>query len=174
MRTFFIEFYEQIYNIFSGMEYARLLLVLKLGSWVLSLFLLFLIFILFKRADAAWWLKEQVHAGKFVYGAPINQRWQKILNRLEAGDEANLKLAIIEADNLLDEILKRMSLPGKDFGERLMQFESHELKSINLVWEAHKLRNTIVHEPGVRIDKEQTEQAIKNYETAFKELEYLE
>lgn len=173
MITFFLEFYDRIYNFFTAAEFSRIILVLKLLSWSVSLFLAFLIAVLLKRSDAAWWLRERAYARRVAYGAAPDKRWSKILARLDKGDEANLKLAVIEADNLFDEILKRMSLPGKDMGERLRQFEEHELSSVNLVWEAHRLRNLIVHEPGSRLSREQAEQAIKNFEAALKELEYL-
>ncbi len=119
-------------------------------------------------------MKEGARARQAVYGVQeLNKKWQSILMRLKKGDEASLKLAIIEADNIFDDILKRMGLPGIDMGERLRQFEEHELASVNLVWEAHRLRNAIVHEPTIQITQEQAAQAVSNYEAALKELEYL-
>jgi hypothetical protein len=173
MITLFLNLYDRIYNFFTAAEFSRLILILKLVSWSVSLFLAFLIAMLLKRSDAAWWLRERAYARRFAYGGAPDKRWPKILARLDKGDEANLKLAVIEADNLFDEILKRMSLPGIDMAERLRQFEEHELASVNLVWEAHRLRNMIVHEPTVQISRDQAEQAIKNFEAALKELEYL-
>ena len=174
MITFFYDLYDQVYNFFTNTEFGGTILTLKLISYGVSLFFIFLIAVLLKRSDAVWWLKEQMQARRFVYGgAKVDKKWQIIQTRLRKGDEANLKLAIIEADNIFDDILKQMGLPGVDMGERLRQFEPHELKSVNLVWEAHRLRNAIVHEPSIQISREQAEQAVKNYEAALKELEYL-
>ena len=47
--------------------------------------------------------------------------WQEIERRLAAGDESNLKLAIIEADKILDEILKMSGLKGDTMADRLKQ-----------------------------------------------------
>jgi len=66
-----------------------------------------------------------------------------------------------------------MALPGKDMQERLTQFQKHELSSVDLVWEAHRLRNLIVNNPKAEISAEQATEAIRYYETALKELEYL-
>lgn len=173
MITFFLDLYDQIYNFFTAPEFSRIVLVLKILSWSVSLFLAFLIAAILRRSDATWWVRERSYARRVAYGLGSEKKWEKILARLDNGDEANLKLAVIEADNLFDGILKQMSLPGKDMGERLLQFEKQELKSINLVWEAHRLRNFIVHEPTAPLSRAQAEQAIKAYEAALKELEYL-
>lgn len=174
MITFFLDLYDRIYNFLTSNDFSSTLLVLKLISWSISLFFIILIVILLKKSEAAWWIKEGRVAGHYVYRAKkLDKKWQTIQARLKRGDEANLKLAIIEADNLFDDILKRMALPGVDMAERLRQFEKHELKSVDLIWEAHRWRNQIVHEPGVHISLEQAEQAIKGYEAALKELEYL-
>jgi hypothetical protein len=173
MITYFLEIYDQIYNYLTSANFGAVLLILKITSWLISLFLIILIVILLKRADAGWWIRERIHAAYIAYGQPEDKRWEMILARLKRGDEANLKLAVIEADNLLDEILKRMALPGRDMGERLQQFETHELASLDRVWQAHKLRNQIVHEPGIHITQEQAEEAVANIEAALKELEYL-
>lgn len=172
--TYLLDFYNQIYSYLSGPELSGLISALKLISWSISGFLIFLIIILLRRSDAAWRLRERFVAQESVYGPQrVDRRWQKIGERLQRGDEANLKLAVIEADNLFDDILKRMALPGRDMGERLAQFEKHELSSIDLVWDAHRLRNLIVHNHEVKITRDQAEQAVSYIEKALKELEYL-
>ena len=174
MRTFLFGIYENIYNFFN-VDFSQELLALKIFGYLLSLFFIFLIILLLRRADAFWWVRERYYAAESVKGEEqLNKKWQKILGRLERGDDANLKLAVIEADNIFADILKRMSLPGENFEEQLSQFERHELKSVDLVWEAHRLRDFIVHQPKVPISRDQAQTAIQYYETALKELEYLE
>lgn len=53
--------------------------------------------------------------------------------------------AIIEADCLLDEALKRAHYKGKTTGERLVAAQ-RELSSNDTVWIGHKLRNRIEQE----------------------------
>ena len=47
------------------------------------------------------------------------EEWNKIEELASYGKEMNLKLAIIEADKLLDSVLKKMYFPGKTMAERL-------------------------------------------------------
>jgi len=57
------------------------------------------------------------------------------------------KLSIIEADKLVDNVLRRAHVKGKAMGERLRAVEKlvpYEVYSD--MWEAHKERNRLVHE----------------------------
>jgi len=174
MITFFLDAYDLVYNYLTSVDFAVILAILKITSYLISLTLAILIGILLKRADAGWWIRERLYAKDIAYGKTEDQRWLKIQERLKKGDEANLKLAVIEANNLLDDIFKRMSLPGRDMGERLKQVEQHEIKSINGVLESYKVRNKIVHDSKVRISLDEAEEAVKNIEAALRELEYLQ
>ena len=111
--------------------------------------------------------------------APIRKdefaaRWSKIKDRMAKMDEAEYKLAIIEADKLFDELLRRMMYKGKDMGERLQQITSEQLSNINAVWESHKARNMLSHDISYHINYSDAERIIQNYEDAFRELEILD
>lgn len=101
-------------------------------------------------------------------------RWRKIKDRVATMKEADYKLAIIEADKLFDELLRRMAHHGKDMGERLSQITPDQLSNINAVWESHKARNFLSHDINYHIDFSSAERLIQNYEDAFRELEILD
>lgn len=170
---YFYDLYDQIYLFVSSEQFASYLLFIKLASYLFSFFLIFLIVVLLKKVNAAWWIKERIYAWEFAMSSGPDKNWQGILERLHRGDEANIKLAVIEADKLFDSILLRMGLPGKDMDVRLKNFEAHELKALPLVLEAHHLRNQIVHEPGFQLTPEQATEAVEKFGMALKELEYL-
>lgn len=173
MITFFLDIYDQIYNYLTSVDFEAVLLILKITGWLISIFFLWLIVILLKRSDAAWWVRERAFAGEFAYGKGANQRWEEIKVRLQKGDEANLKLAVIEADSLMDDILKRMGLPGQEMEDRLQQIESQEVKSVDKIRATHKTRDLIIHNADWHLPQEEAEEAVKNIEDALKELEYL-
>ena len=104
----------------------------------------------------------------------LNKSWQKILSRLNKNDEANLRLALIEADNLFDDLLKQMRLPGASMADRLKYLDSSQISNIDEIWQAHKLRNVIVHNPEYSIAKNEIEFGVKAYEKALKELEFID
>jgi len=57
------------------------------------------------------------------------------------------KMAIIEADKLVDTVLKRAGIKGESMADRLRRSEKLVDRSIYQgMWEAHKVRNQLVHE----------------------------
>ncbi len=173
MITYFLDLYDLIYNYLTSVNAGAIILILKITGWLISILLMWMIIVLLKRSDAAWWVRERIHSAEFAYGKSASQRWEGIKARLQKGDEANLKLAVIEADNLIGDILKRMGLAGADIEERLRRIEVQEIKSVDKIWATRKIRNQIVHEPDFHLTQEEAEAAVGNIEEALKELEYL-
>ena len=104
----------------------------------------------------------------------LNKSWQKILIRLKKNDEANLRLALIEADNIFDDLLKQMRLPGESMADRLKYIDSSQVSNIDEIWRAHKLRNVIVHNSDYPITRNEMEFGVGAYEKALKELEFID
>ena len=103
----------------------------------------------------------------------VEGKWQKIKNRLESGIESEAKLAVIEADSMLDGILNRMGFGGRTLGERLDRLTAVSLPNIEEVRQAHKIRNNIVHDPTYRLDLEEAKKMISVYEKALTDLQAL-
>lgn len=99
--------------------------------------------------------------------------WKQIKTRLRSGDEANLKSAIIEADYILDELLKISGYQGKDMDERLNGVESSQLSNISDIWSAHKIKHRL-KEKDFHINKQETELIINIYKKAFQEFGLLD
>jgi hypothetical protein len=78
-------------------------------------------------------------------------------------------LAIIDADKLLDQALKKHRYKGKTMGERLVSAQ-RVIKDNDAVWYAHKLRNRLVHEPNVRIKKKEAQTALTGFRQGLKDL----
>lgn len=97
--------------------------------------------------------------------------WQQIENTSEQGVMGG-KLAVMEADKLLDHVLKSMSFPGETMAERLKLAE-YKYQALRHVWPAHKLRNQLVHDPSFDMSSRQAKFAIKEFKEALKVLNVL-
>lgn len=104
----------------------------------------------------------------------ITRIWRKIIKRLETGLESEYKLAVIEADSLLNDTLKRMGYGGKSLGERLEKLTKASLPNIEQVWEAHKTRNNIIHDPDYKLALDQAKGALAIYEQALRNLQMFD
>lgn len=100
-------------------------------------------------------------------------RWGEIIRHLESSKESDWKLAVIEADKLLDNFLKSSGYFGDTMGERLMNIKKEELLSIDGLWEAHKVRNKLVHDVNYFLRYAEARRAIDLYEKALQELEVV-
>ncbi|MDP1688930.1 MAG: hypothetical protein Q8L47_02260 [bacterium] len=96
--------------------------------------------------------------------------WKQICADLESGDPGRRKLAIIEADKVLDEILKLSGYKGETMSERLKQLTSAQIGNLDDIWMVHKIRNQIVHEAGYELPHAAAVRSIGIYEAAFRQL----
>lgn len=101
----------------------------------------------------------------------IKESWENIKKTSGQG-MMGAKIAIMEADALLDSALKSMSMPGMSMADRL-RVARYKYPKLNKVWWAHKLRNQLVHESSFQLGSRQAKQALEEYERAFKTMNLL-
>ncbi len=156
-------------------EIAEILSVSKIIFIILSLlFIIGIIFLLLKNS----WLKYSFleNSTEFFTYRPFGvkrtfKQWLKITKRLETEREADYKLALIEVDSLLDEILNKIGYKGESLGEKLKQLDPNTLPNLEQVWQAHKVRNNVIHDPDYHLTLEKAKDVIGIYEQAFRDLE---
>jgi len=78
-------------------------------------------------------------------------------------------LAVIEADSLLDEALKKKHFKGKTMGERLVAAQ-RSITDNDSVWFGHKLRNQLVHQTDVALREKDIRHALIGIGQALKDL----
>ncbi len=106
------------------------------------------------------------------FAPPLNRpyfedKWSELLNRVKTTE--GMVLAVIDADKLLDEALKKRGFKGKTMGERLVAAQ-RQLSNNDSVWYAHKLRNRLVHEPDVHLRKSEARNALEGIKQALRDL----
>ncbi len=99
------------------------------------------------------------------------KQWSKITKRLEGGKETEYRMAIIEADSLLGDILRKMGYKGETLRSLLEQVDTKILPNLEDIWYAHELRNNIVHDSNYDLNLENAKKAMKIYEQAFRDLQ---
>lgn len=104
---------------------------------------------------------------------PLQSRWQKIVEKSNSEKESDWRWAIIEADIILDELLGKLQLPGDTMGDKLKAVEPSDFVTIDLAWEAHKIRNAIAHQGGFLLNQRETRRVISLYAAVFKEFSLI-
>ena len=101
-------------------------------------------------------------------------RWQEILEHLTKENMSDWKIAVLEADTILDELTKDLNLPGDNLGERLKSATPANMRTLEDAWSAHKLRNEIAHGGAdLKLHKNQVTEAISAFERVFREFDYI-
>ncbi len=96
-----------------------------------------------------------------------SSHWNKIEETFGHGD-SGMRIAVIDADKLVDHALKQTNVPGDTMGERMKS--ANYLTNINNLWTAHKLRNKLVHEADMKPKKSDMKFAIITYRKVLKEM----
>jgi len=99
-------------------------------------------------------------------------RWIEVQKHITSTREAEWKFAVIEADKVVDEILKN-SFPGETMGERLLNITKGQLETLDGLWEAHKIRNRLVHDVNYFLRYAEAKRAVILYERTLKELQAI-
>jgi hypothetical protein len=80
----------------------------------------------------------------------------------------------VEADGVADEVLRRMGFAGQTFAERLGQIPPNRYSSLEKVWDAHRIRNNLVHTPDFNVPLTKSEEAVAAYEAFLKEVKAIQ
>lgn len=105
---------------------------------------------------------------------PRNPKWEKVQEHINSANAGDWRLAILEADILLDELLDAMKYRGESIGEKLKKIEPSDFTTLPLAWEAHKIRNQVAHEGSeFLLSEPEARRVIKLYEAVFKEFQYI-
>lgn len=103
-----------------------------------------------------------------------NDKWERVIAHLNSANAADWRLAIIEADVLLDELLKSAGYHGETLGERLKSVERSDFLTIDNAWEAHRVRNQVAHQGAdFPLNEREAKRAIALYESVFKEFKII-
>ena len=130
-----------------------------------------LAFLIFGVLWMVWRLKNFIARRNFGWDDRhvMQQRWHEVEKLAGGPGEMSRKMAIVEADKLLDHALKSMAMPGNTLGERL-KFAQYRYPELSKVWWAHKVRNQLVHEASSHLDPIIGRRAIKSFKRALERL----
>jgi hypothetical protein len=99
--------------------------------------------------------------------ADFQGRWQEAQNLCAKQD--TWPLAIINANKLLDEALRKRKYRGKTMGERMVSAQ-HDIQDNDSLWFGHKLSNKLVQEDMKKLKKTDVMTALIGFREALKDL----
>jgi len=153
------------------------LLIVKVGFLAAGIILLTgIIFVLLrtewlKRLFVQDWIEFTTY--KMLGARKLAKTWGRITDRLKTANEAEYKLAIIEADNVLENILKRLGYSGETFVDKLKTIGAALLPNLDEVIRAHQVRDKIVYDPDYLLTLDEAREILGIYEEALRNLDAI-
>jgi hypothetical protein len=104
----------------------------------------------------------------------LNQKWVKVQEHINSSNPSDWRLAILEADIMLGDILEKMGYQGDSIGEKLRGIEKSDFLTLDQAWEAHRVRNQIAHEGAdFLLNERDAKRTIELYKKVFEEFYYI-
>lgn len=115
--------------------------------------------------------EKRIQAGE---GGSTNPRWMQTLHYLFSNNESDWKLAIIEADSMLDSLMDQLGFRGESLGEKLKSATQDSFRNLSIAWEVHTIRNRIAHEGlAYEISQHEAKRIIAIYERIFRDYGFI-
>ncbi|MEI7621919.1 MAG: hypothetical protein WCJ51_05290 [Candidatus Moraniibacteriota bacterium] len=173
----FVILFEAFYGALAGFYHSPFVFGLKilLGIYCGVLFVDIVLLLILR--DVAWHYRVGTK-GENIPSVSVNKmrkRFDQIVARLESGNVSQYKVAIIEADALVAEMIGKLGYGGENLAQKLEQVgEMHMEGHKETLSDIHKLRNQIVQEADFEIDREAAENALHIYEDFLKYMQFLD
>ena len=172
--------WDSVYNFFhisdfiyfiSSSQIQDMLFPIRLICIFCSVF--FLVFVIYFMVNSSWlqykFLEDVVEFFSWqTYGQrEMSKHWSKIKKKTESGMESDYKLAIIDADDFLAEVLDNRGYEGDDLVDVLKKASKLIAPVLNDAIMAHGIRNSIVYNPDYKLPVEQAKKVLGIYEAAI-------
>lgn len=134
----------------------------------------FLLFVIYFMVNSSWlqykFLEDTMEFFSWqAYGQKaMAKKLGKIKKRAKTGTEADYKLAIIDADDFLFEVLEKAGYEGKDLQEIIKKAGKLVTSISSDILNAHEARNSIVYDADYKISADQAQKILDIYENAIK------
>lgn len=125
-------------------------------------------------AEYAHYKAEREKAAQAGEGGSSNPRWMKTLTYLFSQSSSDWKLAIIEADAMLDDLMSQLGFRGETLGEKLKSANQEKFRNLTIAWEVHTIRNRIAHEGlSYELSQYEAKRVIALYEMIFRDYGFI-
>jgi len=82
----------------------------------------------------------------------LKTHWKKIRIAMTSSDVSQLKLTIIEADTIIEDILHLNNLVGETMAALLSEASLHGIIGAGKLWRFHRIRNSLVHDSAFKLE----------------------
>jgi hypothetical protein len=155
--------------------------LLILGGIVGVVGLVLLIYTLIRLFDLRDRHEEKIR--KYIFDAHTrekqgrpsdNPRWRQVEIYMQSPRPDDWKLAIMEADSMLEDLTTELGFAGESLGEKLKNVDPGDFPMLQQAWDAHKVRNAIAHQgTQYELSHAVAQQTIEVFKQIFVSYKYI-
>jgi len=168
----FLRSLEDVIEILDGILYSRPIVIIQLFSAVISaLFLILWIRLLVKTET----IKSKVGNVQKAFRSDnlstkdVFSNLSRVDLKLQSNYVSDWKLAIIEADSILDQLIQALGYKGDTMGDRMKNIRPGQFPYLDEAWRVHKVRNFLAHDPNYELSRQAVLRTIDIYKKIFRE-----
>lgn len=144
--------------------------------WFIALLIVAIIIVIIRSREYLTWEYREKRRGtdlEIIKPSKMRRKWQALEKKADSKSASAYKLAVIEADKIIEDILTKAGYRGETMAERLKQITPANISNINDLWTAHRLRNTIAHDIDAKVSRREAKKAIDIFKETLEELQAL-
>jgi hypothetical protein len=151
---------------------------LKIFFGIYTIVLIIDIVLILSTRNIKTLLRQGSYGSEFVPSltqSAMKNQWIKIENRLHSGNASEYKVAILEADNIVEGVLKDIGYDsGTDMKQKIEQLRAMQPDDAAILDDVHQIRNRIVFEQDFHPDLDQTKKTLETYKDFLKKFDYFQ
>lgn len=104
----------------------------------------------------------------------LAQKWAEVTGLINSNNPTDWRLAILEADIMMGDVLEKMGFQGDTIGDKLKSIDKSDFRNLQAAWEAHTVRNQIAHEGSeFKMNEREAKRIIDLYKAVFSEFYHI-
>lgn len=150
---------------------------LKIFFIIYSIILILDIILLLSFRDISGILKQGKYGTALMPSlsqSAMRKKWKTLEDRLASGNPSEYKVAILEADLIVEQILTDIGYDSKtDMGQKIEQLRVTQPEDADTIDRVHQLRNRIVFEENFEVSLDEARDALETYKNYLKKHDYF-
>lgn len=169
---------DEFFLFFSSAVWENIISILKPTCFIACFFFLaIIIWVLVKSAWLYWYVNED--AKDFLEGSPVplekktHKIWEKVKKKMDSPKREQWKKALIEGDEIVEDVLLKMGYKGMNLKKRLASATEAQISNLKNFLLAADICEKIGEDPNYVLERKKANEVLDIFEKFLKNFEYL-
>jgi len=99
-----------------------------------------------------------------------NKQWKKTESLLEEPYQASWKLAVLQAEGIVERTLKQIGFQGNNFSQQIQELQKQGYRHLDILSELHQKKEKILKDKNFSLSLAQAKETVAVYKAFWKEV----